>query len=184
MVASTGSPECPQRNHEPPHSVDGSVKPLLPLWEEPGKAVEAVLRGNVPTREIYVPGLTDQAMLEVAHRFPDHGLEARSACLRALLVNPDQSLREAWTLNSRILEELLALAGGATCRQRGPIGHWRLRAGQDDHLLAGPAGPGPLWKAAQDNVSFGGFNEERFQEIRSPAALRAATSSVVEQMPV
>lgn len=32
------------------------------------------------------------------------------SCSGALLADPEQSLREAWTLNSRILEELLALA--------------------------------------------------------------------------
>lgn len=39
-------------------------------------------------------------------------------CSGALLANPEQSLREAWTLNSRILEELLALASNATRRQK------------------------------------------------------------------
>lgn len=34
--------------------------------------------------------------------------------LGALLADPEQSLREAWTLNSRILEELLSLASNAT----------------------------------------------------------------------
>eukprot|EP00913_Durusdinium_trenchii_P034636 g32402.t1 len=72
---------------------------LLRKSTEPGKVIEHVLRGlDVPTRDIY-------AMLEVAHRFPDHGVHLRSACLRALLADPEQSLREAWTLNARILEE-------------------------------------------------------------------------------
>lgn len=39
---------------------------------------------------------------------------SRLTCLGALLADPEQSLREAWTLNSRILEELLSLASNAT----------------------------------------------------------------------
>ena len=37
-------------------------------------------------------------------------------CSDALLADPEQSLREAWTLNSRLLEELLPLASNASRR--------------------------------------------------------------------
>lgn len=118
--------------------------------QEPGKSVEATLRGNVPIRDIY-------AMLEVAHRFPDHGMQVRSACLRALLADPEQSLREAWTLNSRILEELLALASN-------DIGDFELAK-----MIISWQEQNPHQNFAdilQEHVSFGGFNDERFQEIR------------------
>jgi len=118
--------------------------------KEPGKSVEATLRGNVPTREIY-------AMLEVAHRFPEHGLGVRAACLRALLADPEQSLREAWTLNSRILEELLSLASN-------DIGDFELAK-----MIISWQEQNPQQNFAdilQEHVSFGGFNDERFREIR------------------
>ncbi|CAK8985917.1 unnamed protein product [Durusdinium trenchii] len=119
--------------------------------KEPGKVIEHVLRGlDVPTRDIY-------AMLEVAHRFPDHGVHLRSACLRALLADPEQSLREAWTLNARILEELLSLASN-------DIGDYELAK-----MIISWQEQNPHQNFAdimQEHVSFGGFNDQRFQEIR------------------
>eukprot|EP00435_Cladocopium_sp_Y103_P072691 s240_g41.t1 len=126
--------------------------------QEPGKSVEATLRGNVPIRDIY-------AMLEVAHRFPDHGVQVRSACLRALLADPEQSLREAWTLNSRILEELLSLASN-------DIGDFELAKMIISWQEAWEQNPHQNFAdILQEHVSFGGFNDERFQEIRTSSAV-------------
>ncbi len=102
--------------------------------------------------------LLSKAMLEVAHRFPDHGVQLRSACLRALLTDPEKSLREAWTLNSRILEELLSLASN-------DIGDYELAK-----MVISWQEQNPHQNFAeimQAHVSFGGFNQERFEEIRS-----------------
>lgn len=58
--------------------------------KEPGKTCESYLRTGMPAREVYAARVKcflerircTKAMLEVAHRFPEHGVQLRSACLR------------------------------------------------------------------------------------------------------
>ncbi|CAJ1354406.1 unnamed protein product [Effrenium voratum] len=133
---------------------------------ECSQVCEDLLQNGAATpRDVY-------AMLEVAHRFPDVGNSLRSACLHALLADPEQSLREAWTLNSRLLEELLPLASN-------DIGDFELAK-----MIISWQEQNPHQNFAdllQEHVTFGGFNEERFQEIRYHAE-SVGLAFVVDQM--